>query len=121
MKLTEGSGVIKRVSLPFLLDSSRISKKLIGVLNFNILNISLYTNKCRTFITEFLVNRGLVCSLLKKYAQIFCSSNSLTRALVLNLSRYASLSPKSILKHFFWSLNIDKSLLIVTPPHTVIP
>ena len=37
MKLSEGSGVIKRVSLPFLLDSSRISNKVIGVLNFNIL------------------------------------------------------------------------------------
>ena len=37
MKLSEGSGVIKRVSLPFLLDSSKTSNKLIGVLNFNIL------------------------------------------------------------------------------------
>ena len=41
----------------------------------------------------------------KNSAPSFCSSNGLTRSLVLNLSRYASLSPKSILKHFFLSLN----------------
>ena len=80
-----------------------------------------YTNKFRTFITECLVNRGLVCSLLKNSAPSFCSSNSLTQAHVLNLSRYASLSPKSILKYFFWSLSKGKSLLFVTPHHTVIP
>ena len=94
VKLSEGSGVIKRVSLPFLFDSSRISNKLIGVLNFNILKISLkqwYTNRFRIFITECLVNRGLVCSLLKNSAPSFCSANNLTRAQVLNLS---SLSKK---------------------------
>ena len=41
MNLSEGSGVIKRVSQPFLLNSSKTLNKLIGVLNFNILKISL--------------------------------------------------------------------------------
>ena len=42
----KGSGVIKQVSLPFLLDSSKTSNKLIGGLNFYILKIS-YKHRCK--------------------------------------------------------------------------
>ena len=58
-----------------LSDSSRTSNKLIGVLNFNILNISLkqlYKNKFRTFITECWINRYSISSLLKNSAPSFC-------------------------------------------------
>ena len=43
------------------------------------------------------------------------------RALVLNLSKYASLSPNIMRVHIFCALNRGSSFLLDAPPQTVIP
>ena len=48
-------------------------------------------------------------------------SISLTRAQVLNLSRYFSLSPNRILTHLFCTVKIGESWFLDNPPHTDIP
>ena len=95
-----------------------------GVLYFNILNavrIMWYIYALCTVRISFELNKGLLSSFLKNSLPRFIDSIGLVLAQVLNLFRYASSSPKSIRRHFFWALKRGSSFCFDTPPQTVIP